>query len=184
MRCLLLATAISILLLSQASRAFADTPSPLQLPPPRVPPSLYGFESPFPSAHHASSHPPGPSFYRSAHFLPKSIQEESNRQAVKSLGVSKSKFVRCEFRNGKHLVGAITNLDAQGFTVSYGVWKNHHISYAELSAPPVHVAAVGEHIAYAVETTLAVAGITTLCIVAIPAVAVLMPLVITGVLQD
>lgn len=184
MRCFFLATAISILLLSQASRAFADTPSPLQLPPPRVPPSLDGSESAFPSAHFASSNPPGPSFYRSAHSLPKTIQEDSNRQAVKSLGISKTKFVRCEFRNGKHLVGAITDFDDRSFTVSYGAWHKRHITYSELSAPPVRVAAVGEHIAYTAETTLVVAGITALCVVALPVVVVLMPLVITGVIQD
>lgn len=115
---------------------------------------------------------------------PLTAQQIQYRDSVRALGTDNHHFVRVELANGQIRTGAIISIEDASFRLRDGIFASRSISYAELKSPPVHVAAVGTHIANGFKWTGTVTGITGLCILAIPLLVVFIPLLAAGVISD
>lgn len=103
------------------------------------------------------------------------------REAVRTLGIDKHRFVHCELKNHVVVTGAISSIGEQEFFVETGILgAGREISYPELSAPPRPVSAVGTHVKVGLEWT----GFVAFCVVIAPLAIALIPLTMAGVLQD
>ena len=118
--------------------------------------------------------------YNSAHRHPITPRDVSMREAVQSLGVDKHRFVRCELRDGSHVIGGITGVHFAQFAVSQGIMNSRLINYSELKQPPEPVPAAGEHFVNGLEWTGVVAGSLAIA----PLVVALFPLMAAGVISD
>ena len=112
--------------------------------------------------------------------IPLTPEELGYRDAVHALGIESHRFVRCQLADGKVRTGAIIRIANDGFFLRDGIFGSSLIRYSQLTAPPVHVAAVGTHALNALKWTGVVAG----CIAVIPLAVVFYPLVMAGVIQD
>ena len=96
---------------------------------------------------------PGHHFYASARRHPLTPREVSIREAVESLGMDKHRFVRCELKDGSHVIGGITAINFAQFAISQGIMDGRQIQYSELKRPPEPVPAVGEHLVNGLQWT-------------------------------
>jgi hypothetical protein len=87
----------------------------------------------------------GPYFYASARRHPLTPRDVSIREAVESLGIDKHRFVRCELKDGSHVIGGITSVNFAEFAITQGIMNGRHLHYSELKQPPEAIPAVGEH---------------------------------------
>jgi hypothetical protein len=115
---------------------------------------------------------------------PLTAQQLEFRDSVRALGADNHHFVRVELTNGEVRTGAIISIDDASFRLRDGIIASRAISYSELKASPVHVAAVGTHVANGFKWAGTVTGITGLCILAIPLLVVFIPLLAAGVISD
>lgn len=103
------------------------------------------------------------------------------REAVRTLGIDKHRFVHCELKNHVTVTGAIASIGDEGFFVQTGILgKGRRIHYPELNAAPRPVPAVGTHLKVGLEWT----GFAWACVVLLPLIIVFIPLIMTGVIQD
>jgi hypothetical protein len=122
----------------------------------------------------------GRHFYVSAQRHPLIPRDVSMREAVESLGIDKHRFVRCELKDGSHLIGGITSIHSQQFTISKGIMGVRPIGYSDLKQPPQPVPAVGEHFVNGLNWT----GLVATCVVLSPLLIVFVPLIAAGVISD
>jgi hypothetical protein len=118
--------------------------------------------------------------YASAKMHPLAPSVVATREAVVALGVDHHRFVRCNLANGTKQVGAILSIENDRLVLSSGIMGENMIFYADLLAPPVPVAATGEHLANGLKWT----GFVAVCVVAVPVIVALLPLMVTGVISD
>jgi hypothetical protein len=103
------------------------------------------------------------------------------REAVRTLGIDKHRFVHCELKNHVVVTGAISSIGEQEFFVQTGILgAGREVSYRELSAPPRPVPAVGSHVKVGLEWT----GFAAFCVLAVPLMIAFIPLMMAGVIQD
>ncbi len=103
------------------------------------------------------------------------------REAVRTLGIDKHRFVHCELKDHVVVTGAIASIGDEGFFVQSGILgKGRRIHYSELNAAPRPVPAVGTHLKVGLEWT----GFVGACVVLLPLVIVFIPLIMAGVIQD
>jgi hypothetical protein len=95
----------------------------------------------------------GPYFYSSARRHPLTPRDVSIRGAVESLGIDKHRFVRCELKDGSHVIGGITAINFAQFAISQGIMDGRQIQYSELKRPPESVPAVGKHLVNGLQWT-------------------------------
>jgi len=119
----------------------------------------------------------GPYFYSSARRHPLTPREVSMREAVESLGIDKHRFVRCELKDGSHVIGGITATNFAGFAITQGIMNGRHLHYSELKQPPEPIPAVGEHFINGLKWT----GVVAVCVALSPLVVLLYPL---GIMTD
>jgi hypothetical protein len=119
----------------------------------------------------------GPYFYSSAKRHPLTPHDVSMREAVESLGIDKHRFVRCELKDGSHVIGGLTSANFAEFAISQGIMNGRHLHYSELKQPPEPVPAVGEHLFNGLKWT----GVVAVCVALSPLVVVLYPL---GIITD
>lgn len=149
-------------------------------------PSVNSAQSPVPSSNTAAAAQTpavttrGPYFYFSARWHPLTPHDVSMREAVQSLGIDKHRFVRCELKDGSHLVGGIGSIQFGSFRISQGIMNGREIKYSELKEAPQPVPAVGEHVANGLKWT----GLVAACVALSPLVIIFYPLVLAGVLTD
>ncbi len=121
-----------------------------------------------------------PGFYNSANRHPITPRDVSMREAVQSLGIDKHRFVRCELKDGSIFIGGITNIQFGYFGISRGIMNNREISYSELQQPPQPIPAAGEHLVNSLKWT----GFVAVCVVLSPIAVAMIPLLLTGVIDD
>ena len=95
----------------------------------------------------------GPCFYSSARRHPLTPHDVSMREAVESLGIDKHRFLRCELKDGTHVIGGITAINFAQFAISQGIMNGRQLHHSELKWPPEPVPAVGEHLVNGLQWT-------------------------------
>ena len=156
--------------------------------PPEISPAASENPAPNPvSSTNTSAHAQTPAvrtrgryFYASAQRHPLTPRDVSMREAVESLGIDKHRFVRCKLKDGSHLIGGITSIHSQQFTISKGIMGVRPIGYSDLKQPPQPVPAVGEHFVNGLNWT----GLVATCVVLSPLLIVFVPLIAAGVISD
>ena len=122
----------------------------------------------------------GPYFYCSARRHPLTPHDVSMREAVESLGIDKHRFVRCELKDGAHVIGGITAINLEEFAITQGIMNGRQLHYSELKQPPEPVPAVGGHFVNGLKWT----GLVAACIALSPLAVVFYPLVLAGIITD
>jgi hypothetical protein len=99
---------------------------------------------------------------------------------VESLGIDKHRFVRCELKDGSHVIGGITAINLEEFAITQGIMNGRQLHYSELKHPPEPVPAVGEHFVNGLKWT----GLVAACVALSPLAVVFYPLVLAGIITD
>jgi hypothetical protein len=102
------------------------------------------------------------------------------REAVELLGIDKHRFVRCELKDGSHVIGGITAVNFAQFAISQGIMNGRHLQYSELKQPPEPIPAVGEHFINGLKWT----GVVAVCVALSPLAVAFYPLVLAGIITD
>jgi hypothetical protein len=106
----------------------------------------------------------GSYFFASAKRHPLTPRDVSMREAVESLGIDKHRFVRCELKDGTHVICGISSLKCAEFAITQGIMNGRHLQYSELKQPPEPIPAVGEHFLNGLKWT----GVVVVCVAVLP----------------
>jgi hypothetical protein len=121
-----------------------------------------------------------PDFYRSAYNRPLTPREVAFRESVYELAARHGQFVHVRLVDGKVLTGTIDFTSAEAFQLQTDLSHRRLVHYRQLAEPPRPVLAVGTRTVRGLE----IGGIVVACIVLLPAMLVVYPLIAAGVIQD
>ncbi|MBS1840513.1 MAG: hypothetical protein JSS69_15310 [Acidobacteria bacterium] len=106
--------------------------------------------------------------------------EQLMRDEVERLGQKKHQFVRCKLANGKILTGLIRGASEGGFTLKTQALNGPYLRYSDLAEAPKPVPAVGTRIKQGLQWT----GFGAAVALAIPAIILIFPLMLSGAIAD
>ena len=120
-------------------------------------------------------------FFNSARQHPLTPREVALRESVYDLASHPKQYAHVRLADGKVLTGTISNADHDTFLVrSHILAGGYTVHYDQLVEPPRPVLAVGTRAVKGLEVT----GLVALCILAIPLIVALYPLILTGIISD
>jgi hypothetical protein len=120
-------------------------------------------------------------FFNSARQHPLTPREVALRESVYDLASHPKQYAHVRLADGKVLTGTISNADHDTFLVrSHILADGYTVHYDQLVEPPRPVLAVGTRAVKGLEVT----GLVALCILAIPLIVALYPLILTGIISD
>jgi hypothetical protein len=120
-------------------------------------------------------------FFNSASQHPLTPREVALRESVYELASHPKQYAHVRLADGKVLTGTISNAHQDTFQVrSHILGDGHTVRYDQLAEPPRPVLAAGTRAVKGLEVT----GLVALCIVAIPLIVALYPLILTGIISD
>jgi hypothetical protein len=120
-----------------------------------------------------------------AHVPPVLTPEQIQfRESVRALGKDNHHFVHVELKSGKVQTGAIVSFDDSGLLLRNGIIHSNRIAYSQLKSAPIHVPAVGTHVANGFKWAALGTGIGIGCAIALPVVPIFLILAASGAISD
>ena len=163
----------SLVLARSTPQEGQQVPAPIVQPSTEPAPQVQPATSP--PCNHARRH-----FYASAYKRPLTPRDVAMRETIRALGVDRHRFVQFELLDGHSVTGGIRSIGQEEFHLSRGILGETTIQYSSLKTPPQHDAAPAEHLLNGVKWTGFVAG----CVAVAPLAFLMIPLILTGVVQD